>query len=437
MARETILHAYGNRRMAALLGLGFAAGLPSVDHLIGSTLQPWLLDLGYGIEQINLFYLAAMPLAFNFVWAPVLDRFIPLAKLGRRRGWLLLIQSAMILAIAALACFGPSAEQQSLWPLFFTMIVVAFLVASHDVVADAYRIDVLPQAELGAGAAVYVNGYRLGMMAAGAGALWVADQWSWQAAYLVLAAMMSIGLLATWIAPKTNAPHPATLRESLIEPVHALWRQHGTATFAILIFVVLFKLPDKLAGAMTMDLLITGLSFEKTEIASVREILGIIVLVIGTLAGGALLTRVRLLPALLGLGILQAVSNLGFLWLAHVGHDMPTFIAVMMIENFCAGMVVAGFIAFLMSLCDKRYSATQYALFTSLMFVSGNLIGTFTGYLKNELGYTQYFLISVIAALPALLMLPWIARRMHANNNGQAPPDHDHDSDRDRIDGID
>ena len=411
-ARESVVEAYVNRRMAALLGLGFAAGLPSVYKLLGSTLDAWLGSIDADLTTIGLFALATLPLAFNFVWAPLLDSVPPplTAGMGRRRGWLIWIQLALMVAIAAMALVGPTSADDWLGPLAVAALAVAFLVATQDVAADAYRTEVLPDAELGAGAAVYVNGYRLGMLAAGGGAMLLADYLGWRVVYGVLAALMGVGLLATWLAPvEPQVERPASLEDAVVKPFGAFVRQRGLAgTLALLALVVAFKLPDAMANKMVVPLLQKELEFDLSEIAIYREWLGLGVLVIGTLVGGAILAKMRLAPALGWLLALQAISNFGWWVLAGAGPRVDVLIAVVAVENFCAGLVTAGFVALLMSQCQRRYAGTQYALLTSLMFGSGMMIASGTGWLTERVGYEMFFMLSVVVAAPAAVIL-WLA----------------------------
>lgn len=402
--RESIIEAYFNRRMAALLGLGFAAGLPSVYFLLGSTLQAWLLAYDYDVATVGLFALVGLPFAFNFAWAPLLDRFEPpvFARLGRRRGWLLLLQIVIVVAIVGLALAGPTQAGASLTALVVAGLFTAFAVASHDVVADAYRTDVLPDAELGAGAAVFVNGYRVGMLAAGGGALLLAEHLPWRVVYFILAGLMGVGMIATLCAPQPPGDvRPQSLRDAVVEPVREYFLRTGAWGIAVLAFVVLFKLPDALARVMTMPLLLEGLEFTNKEVALVREGFGLGATIVGALAGGAVIARLSLMRAIWLLIALQAVSNLGFCILAMTGRSVPMLFAVVGVENFCAGMVTAGFIAFLMSQCDRRYSATQYALFASLNYFAGLIGGAPTGFIVESTGYAAFFAMTVAAGLPA------------------------------------
>ena len=412
MAGKSVSEVYFNRRMAALVGLGFAAGLPSAYKLLDSSLQAWLLDYEYDIRQIGMLSLLTLPIAFNFMWAPLLDRYRPplFARLGRRRGWLMIIQLALILAIMAMALAGPTSKSDAIAPLMYAAIFTAFLVASHDVMADAYRTDVLGKAELGAGAAVFVNGYRIGMLAAGGGAFFMADYMPWRFVYMMLAALMGIGILATLLAPKVPGQdqRPTTLAEAVADPIGDFIERKKWAALAVLVFIVLFKLPDYLAAKMTIPLLQDHLGFEKKEIAQVREWMGLAVVIIGAFVGGAATARIGVKRSLWLFGALQALSNAGFLVLASNEKHLGLFAAVMVVENFCAGMVAAGFIAFLMGQCNRRYSATQYALFTSLMFAASSVLGATTGYLVHAMGYQTFFWLTILAAVPGMVMLLFV-----------------------------
>lgn len=414
MQRKTLQQVYFNRRMPALLGIGFAAGVPSTYGLLGSSLQAWLGAYGFDIKTIGLMLLVTLPLAFNFVWAPLLDRYRPpvFGKLGRRRGWLVWMQLFLILGIFVLALAGPTNADDSLRPLVVAALFVAFLVASYDVVADAYRTDVLPDQEFGAGAAVYVNGYRVGMLAAGGGALFLSAYMPWRFVYMVLAAMMMLGLVATCIAPKAPGQdaRPATLADAVYHPIVEFFERNRFAGVGMVAFAALFKIPDPMAKAMTMPLLQTHLEFDLRHIAIVRDWLGLVILIIGAFVGGGVTARIGVKPSLYLFGVLQAVSNGGFLILAIVGRSLTTLCAVVVVENFCAGMVASGFIAFLMSQCNRRYSATQYAMFTSLMYGSGALIGAGTGYLVDAMGYVSFFALSIVAGVPGMVMLLWVGR---------------------------
>lgn len=412
MPRKKLAEVYFNRRMAALVGVGFAAGLPSAYQLLGSTIQAWLGTYDIDITTIGLFSLITLPVAFNFLWAPLLDRFPPpvFASLGQRRGWLMILQLLLAAGIVAMAFAGPTSSESSVWPLAIAGFVVAFLLASHDVVADAYRTDVLPDQELGVGAAVYVTGYRFGLLVAGGGALYLSQDMSWRHVYMFLGMMMLPGICATLIGPEPpgSGVRPATLAEAVEQPLVDFFGRMGWGGIAILAFVILFKLPDSMANAMTIPFLQTQLGFDLRQIALAREWFGLGWLIVGAFVGGGITAQMGVRCSLLLFGILQALSNGGFLVLAVCGRRMDVLLAVVAVEKFCAGLVTAGFIAYLMSLCNRKYSATQYAMFTSLMYGAGAVVGTPMGYAVDSMGYKPFFAISIAIGLPAMLLLLWL-----------------------------
>lgn len=397
---------YLSGRMLSLAAIGFAAGLPSAYMLLGGTLQKWLLDLQYDVKKVTLFAWVTLPLAFNFVWAPLLDRFLP-PVLGRRRGWLLIFQLALVLGIVTMALVGPDAPGQSLLPLVLAGLAVAFFVASHDVVADAYRTDLLEPAERGAGAAVFVIGYRIGMLVAGGGALLLADHLPWRSVYLVLAAFMGVGLWGTLTGKEPEEPlgRPRSLAEAIVEPVVEFVRRLGWSALGIALFVALYKLPDALGNAMTVPMLTRGLGYGNEEIAWVRNFAGLGAMMTGALVGGPLVARLGLRRSLWTFGIAQAVTNLGMAGLAATGPRFGLYVGVTLVENFTQGLATAGFIAAIMALCDRRYSATQYALFTSLMFAVGTSVGAQSGFLIEAAGFAGAFVWSAAAGIPGLLLL--------------------------------
>lgn len=413
MARESLIQVYFNRRMAVLAGLGFASGLPSAWALFGPALQKWLGDYDVDVKTIGLFTLISLPFAFNFAWAPLLDRYPPplFARLGRRRGWLMIIQLALLVMIGAFALAGPTAPGANLQHFAVIGLIVAALAATQDVVADAYRTDVLPDDELGAGAALYVNGYRLAMLAAGAGAIALSAYLSWRQIYLLLAALMGVGIIATYFAPSPPAhgEPPATLADSFVEPIFDFFSRYHRLGLALLAFAVLFKLPDALARVMVTPMLQSHLGYSTNQIAAASG-LAPIMIVIGAFAGGAVVAKLGVVRSLWVLGVLQMVSNFGYAALAVSAKNATLLATVVSIENFCGGMVTTGFIAFLMSLCNRRYSATQYALFTSLNYFTGAIVGASTGFAVSAIGYAWFFVLTVLAGLPGLALL-WLVGR--------------------------
>jgi PAT family beta-lactamase induction signal transducer AmpG len=406
--KATLREVYLNRRMAALLALGFASGLPSANALLGNALQAWLGSLDYSVKELGLTRLVTLPIALHFLWAPLLDHYEPLRGLGRRRGWLLVIQLALIAAILGMAAIGPWEKGASTLPLLIMAAVVAFLSSSQDTVADAYRADVLLPHEMPAGAAVFVNGYRGAMLLASGGALALSKWLPWPVVYALLSGAMVVGLLGTWLAPPPPVMATAhSLKEAVLAPMQEFFRRRGAAGAAVLLFIVVFKLPDALGNAMVMPLLQKHLKFDPL-VLGLREPVSLAAVIIGTLAGGGLAAKLGLLRSLWLFAVLQAVSNAGFLVLAQVGASVPAMLAVTFVESLCAGLVTAGFIGFLMAQCNRQYTATQYALFTSLMFVSSSLMGSVTGFLVERMGYVSFFAVTIAAAAPGMAMLAWL-----------------------------
>jgi PAT family beta-lactamase induction signal transducer AmpG len=402
---------YLSRKMAALAGLGFASGLPYV--LANDTLSAWLASLQFDVKKIGLFSLITLPYTFKFLWAPAMDRWAVFGRLlGRRRGWLVSTQILLAATLVGFALFGPREPGDSLLALGILGALLVFFSASQDIVADAYRADVVAPRELGAGAAVFVSGYRIAMIAGGALSLVLAERLGWSAAYLVLGALMASTALLTAAAPEPEriAPAPHSLAEAVVLPFAEFVRRHGGKALLVLVFVVVFRLPDLLANRMTMPLLLQHLQFSKEEVGVLRQMLGFAITIVGALAGGGIVARLGLFRGLVIFGVLQALSNAGFLVLASLPPSKPLLVAAIATESFCQGLVSAGFVAFLMSLCDPAHSATQYALLASLVALAGTVGGAVTGFMVAKMGYVQFFAWSIAAGIPGMAMLPWVGR---------------------------
>ncbi|MGI8501047.1 MAG: AmpG family muropeptide MFS transporter [Hassallia sp.] len=395
---------FGSRKMAALLLLGFSSGLPLL--LIGNTLKAWMTVEKVDLAAIGWFSLAALPYSLKFLWAPFVDRF-SLPFLGRRRGWLLLTQIALIIAIALMGFQQP---KQALQFVAINAIIIAFISATQDIASDAYRTDVLTPLEMGAGAAVFILGYRIALLIAGALALILADSLPWSSVYLIMAGTMAIGIFATLFAPepKEISP-PASLVDAVILPFGEFFQRKGVMRgLLILLFITLYKLGDALLSNMTTPFLLqTG--FTKTDIGAIQVGMGLFATIIGALAGGSILSRIGINRSLWVFGILQAVSNLAYFFLAYVGKNYQAMVLAINIEQFCGGLGTAAFVAFLMSLCNQRFSATQYALLSSLMAVSRDILSAPGGAIAAVTGWSTFFLITIVAAVPGLLLLPVFA----------------------------
>jgi PAT family beta-lactamase induction signal transducer AmpG len=403
------LKIFRSRKMLLLLLLGFSSGLPLA--LTAGTLQAWLASERMDIVAIGWFALVGQPYTYKFLWAPVMDRYA-LPFLGRRRGWLLVTQVALACAIVFMGTLSPA---DSAWLLGASALAVAFLSASQDIVFDALRTDWLEREERGAGAAVSVLGYRLAMLVSGAGALILADQWlGWHATYRLIAGLMGVGMLATWLAvePEPKGEAPRSLDAAVAKPLAEFFSRRGAVL--MLLVVVLYKLGDAFAGNLTTTFLLRGPGFSLTEIGAINKGFGLAATIAGALAGGALMAKMRLFRALLVFGALQAFTNLGFMLLAASGKSYPLMVTVIGLENLCGGMGTAAYVALLMALCDRRFSATQYALLSALSAVGRVYVGPAAGYLVEGLGWELFFLFTFFIALPGLALLVWARERIEA-----------------------
>lgn len=398
--------AYTSRRMLALGAIGFGSGLPLL--LTGPTLQQWMKDIDVDLATIGLMNLVTLPYVLKVAWSPLMDRYRP-PLLGPRRGWLIVTQLLLIAAIVGLALIGQAGQ---VGPIAIAALVIVFLSASQDIVADGYRTDLLQPAERGIGAAFFVTGYRVAMVAAGLGAsVLVGQGWmSWDQAYLVLAGVMGVGVIGTIFArePAVVPEQPRNLLSAVWPPVKELvTRRDG---WLVLAFVAVFKLPDAMAGTMTVPFL-KEIGVTNTQIGVIRNGVGLGMTILGAMVGGVVVAKMPLRPSLWLFGGLQAASNAGFLLLTITGARLAVLTGVMIVENFCAGLFVAGFFAFLMSQCHRQYTVTQYALLSSVMAIAGTFLGAGTGFLAQSMGWTAFFTLSIAAALPGFALLPWIYPR--------------------------
>jgi PAT family beta-lactamase induction signal transducer AmpG len=411
---------YGQPRLLLVLVLGFASGLPLLLTL--STLAIWLAEQRVTLTAIGLFAMVGTPYTLKFLWAPVVDR-APLPgltrRLGRRRSWLVAIQSALILAVVGLGATQPA---EAPWWTAAAALLVAFLSASQDIVIDAYRIELVAEHEQGAAAAMTQLGYRIGMLASGAGALLLAEHVSWFGVYATMAGMLLVGVIATLMGPEPTVAAADTgsasllsrLRAAVVEPfVEFVGRQGLGAAAVILAFILLYKLGDAFAGVMANPFYVQ-VGFTKSEIAAVTKIFGLAATLAGVVVGGAIVSRYGILRALLACGLLQMLSNLMFAVQAVVGHDVRVLVATIGVENLSGGMGSAAFVAYLSVLCNVAYTATQYALFSSFMAVGRTLLASGSGWVAEHVDWASFFLLSTVLAAPGLLLLVWMIRRFPA-----------------------
>lgn len=408
---------FGQPKMFALVLLGFSSGLPLL--LTSKTLQAWMTVAKVDLTTIGLFSLVALPYSLKFLWAPLLDRYVP-PFLGRRRGWLLITQVLLIIAIAAMSMHDPRTGLQM---LAVNAFLIAFLSASQDIAVDAYRTDVLDHREMGAGASVWVMGYRIALLVTGSVAFLLADKMPWPKVYIALSGLLLVGVVGSFIAPEPSlrdAP-PRSLGEAVRFPFQEFFQRAGMGQgIAVLAFIVFYKFSDSLAGSMTTPFLLqTG--FTQTEIGVVLGGIGMISTIVGTLVGGTVVAKLGINRALWIFAVFQGLSNLAYYGLALAGKNSNFMMGAIVIENLGLGFVTAALIAFLMSVCNKKYSATQFALLSSLMAASRDIIVAPGGKIAETWGWPTFFIITVLAAIPSLLLLPIVAPWSRMTPTAAAP----------------
>ena len=410
---------YGNRRQLVIFLMGFSSGLPL---LLGfSTLSYWLAKEGVALAAIGGLLTVSTPYSLKFLWAPVVDQVrIPFftRTFGQRRGWALFVQILLMISIVAL---GASDPKQGIAFMVVMAVAVAFLSATQDIVIDAYRIEILDPHEQGAGAAMTQAGYRFGLLASGAGALALADFISWFWVYVIMAALVVIGMIAVLIAPEpshdrktqeaqTGTERPrlaARLRQAVIEPFTEFLGRRGA--IAILCFIVLYKYGDAVAGAMANPFYFQ-IGFSGVEIASVTKVFGVAATLVGVFTGGVLVARRGIVPALMIGGILQAATNLIFAYLAAAGPDIALLALAIGADNFTGGLGSAAFVAYLSALCNVAFTGTQYALLSSLMALGRTVLAASSGLMAEFAGWAGFFVATTGLAVPGLLLLIWIWR---------------------------
>lgn len=394
---ETVKKIFSTRMLAMLL-VGYSAGLPLL--LIGSTLQAWMSDEGVDLTAIGLVSLLGLPYVFKFLWAPLLDRF-KLPFFSRRKGWMLCFQLFLVLAIFGLSQTNPKTDLNL---ACFWAFMIAFFSASQDIVLDAYRREILPDEELGLGSSLYVTGYRLAMLVSGALALYLADSIPWKNVYQWLALFMVPSIVFTIFSPKENVhiPIPSNLREAVIGPLKDFFSRRGA--WIMLLFIMLYKVGDNMASNMTTPFIL-DIGYSKTDIATVAKTFGMIATILGGIVGGMMMLKINIKVALVFFGIFQAISTLGFSVLPHFEVSFFALAAVIALENLASGMGTSAYSAYMASLTNKQFTATQYALLSALMGVPRVILSSPTGWMANSLGWETFFIACTLAALPGLLLL--------------------------------
>jgi PAT family beta-lactamase induction signal transducer AmpG len=406
------IEAYKSRRVGMMLPLGLMSGLP--NPLVTGTLTAWMATAGVDLHTIGLFGLMSLPYNLKFLWAPLLDRYAP-PFLGRRRGYLLLSQLALSAGLFFVSAIDPNSQPSLLaWAIFG----LTFCSASQDIVSDAYRTDATRENERASAAAIFVLGYRVALLVAGGGALMLSDQVSWQVVYRLMAGLMLLGPVVTFFSPEPEVvpEPPPSLYAAVWQPLKEFFTRKGV--LFSLIVVLTYKVGDSVAGHMLTPFLME-VGFSRTEIGGVQKVFGLVATIVGTLLGGGFTARLGLRRALLVFGILQAVANLFYAWLAHVGQSHLLLVTAIGVDNLMNGLGTAAFVALLMSLSDQRYTAFQYALLSSAMSVVGRLFGASGGYIAEGFGWPTFFVLTTLLATPAIVVL-WLRPLAEATKSVEA-----------------
>jgi len=395
-----------NQRMLICIFTGFSSGLPL--YILISLLPAWLKSEGVSLKEIGLFALIGLPFTWKFIWAPFFDRFT--LPLGRRRGWLLLTQFGLLITLPLFGIFHPQLDIRT---IAFFCVLIAFLSASQDVVLDAYRRELLPDVELGLGNAVHVNAYKIASLVPGSLSLILADHMDWSSVFVITALFMLPGLVMTLCIsePRLKSASPKTLRAAVVEPFQEFIGRNGLkSALIVLLFIFLYKLGDSMATALSTPFYLE-MGFSKTEIGLVAKNAGLWPSVFGGMLGGVWMMRLGINRSLWIFGAVQMLAILGFAWLSVVGHSLPWLALVIGLEALGVGLGTAAFVAFIAQTTNPLYTATQFALFTSLAAVPRTFANAATGYLVDYFGWMHFFVLCFLLAIPGMLLLlkvaPW------------------------------
>ena len=398
-----------NRRMLICVFTGFTSGLPL--YVLIQLVPAWLRVEGVGLAEIGFFALIGFPYTWKFLWSPVMDRYT-LPFLGRRRGWMLVTQVALLLSIASLGLFDP---KLSIWTVAYVAAAVAFFSASQDIVLDAYRRELLPDLELGLGNTIHVQAYRLAGLVPGALGLILADFLPWNVVFAVVAGFMGVGLLLTLAIQEaiSDPSPPKTMREAVVEPFREFIQRNGIGSaLLILSFLFFYKLGDNMATALSTPFYL-DVGFSLTQIGSIAKIASLIAVIVGGFAGGIMMLKLGINRALWAFGVVQVLSILGFAVLAEVGANPWVLGTVVALEYLGVGLGTAAFVAFIARTTSPVFAATQFALFTALTAVPRTLANAITGLIVEQVGWTSFFLLCSVVAIPGMLLLfkvaPWNA----------------------------
>lgn len=399
--KETVL----NQRMLICIATGFSSGLPL--YILISLLPAWLRSEGVDLKSIGLFSLISLPFTWKFLWAPIFDRYT--LPLGRRRGWMLLTQLTLLISLPLLGLLSPA---QDIWSIAYLATAVAFFSASQDIVLDAFRRELLHDAELGLGNVIHVNAYKIAGLVPGSLSLILADHLPWSSVFMITALFMLPGVLMTFVVsePSVQGQAPKTLHDAVVKPFQEFHTRHGISQAGLILgFIFLYKLGDSMATALATPFYL-DLGFSKTEIGLIAKNAGLWASVAGGILGGVWMLKLGTHRALWLFGIAQAAAILGFAWLAHVGHDPFTLALVIAAEAFGVGLGTAAFVAYIAQTTHPLYTATQFALFTSLAAVPRTLANAATGYMVEHLGWLMFFLACFLLALPGLALIPLLPK---------------------------
>jgi PAT family beta-lactamase induction signal transducer AmpG len=410
MQKQTFKEAILNRRMLICVFTGFTSGLPL--YILIQLVPAWLRSEGVGLAEIGFFSLIGFPYTWKFLWAPIMDRYT-LPFLGRRRGWMLITQLALAASIAAMGYLKP---ELSIWAVAYLAAAVAFFSASQDIVLDAYRRELLPDVELGIGNAIHVQAYRLAGLVPGSLALILSDFLPWHVVFIIVAAFMAVGVLLT-LNINEPARHPAaprTFKEAVIEPFREFISRSGVGpALLVLAFLFLYKLGDNMATALQTPFYI-DLGFSRTQIGTVAKFSSLIAAIVGGMVGGLVMVKVSINRALWLFGFVQIASILGFAALSIVGDNLWMLGAATAFEYLGVGLGSAALIAFMARSTNAAFAATQFALFTALVAVPRTLANAITGVIVEQVGWTNFFLLCTVLAIPGMLLLlkvaPWNER---------------------------
>jgi PAT family beta-lactamase induction signal transducer AmpG len=399
--REAVL----NRRMLICVFTGFASGMPL--YVLFQLVPAWLKEGGVSLADIGLFALVGIPYTWKFLWAPLMDRWIP-PFLGRRRGWMLLCQLGLLLSIGILGAFEPA---RSTWLIAWLAVAVAFFSASQDVALDAYRREILPDEELGLGNAIHVQAYRISSLVPGSLSLILADILPWSSVFWITAAFMAIALVMTLVVtePESELPTGMGLRQAVIAPFAEYVSRRGwSGLLLVLGFMFFYKIGDNMATALSTPFYL-DLGFSKTQIGLVAKHAALWPAIFGGLVGGLIMIKIGINRALWLFGVVQVVSILGFAILANSGPVLWMLAAVIGFEYLGVGMGTAAFTAFIARETSRTYAATQFALFTALAALPRTFANASTGIIVEQVGWVSFFLLCALLAIPGMLLLLWVA----------------------------